>query len=47
MEKQEKAMKKKPRGEGIKKEGLVNRANILGMLGKRKTGSSNMEGVGL
>lgn len=46
-EKQEREMKQKPREEGIKKERLVNWANVLGLLRKRKTGSSNMEGVGL
>lgn len=46
-EKQKRAMKQKPREEGIKKEGLVNGANVLGLLRKRKTASSNMEGVGL
>lgn len=46
-EKQKRAMKQKPREEGIKKEGLVNWANVLGLLRKRKTASSNMEGVGL
>lgn len=39
-------MKQKPREEGVRKEGLVNWASVLGMLRKRKTGSSNMEGVG-
>lgn len=39
-------MKQKPREDGVRKEVLVNWASILGMLRKRKTGSSNMQGVG-
>lgn len=39
-------MKQKPREEGVRKEGLVNWASVLGMLRKRKSGSGNVEGVG-
>lgn len=44
-EKQKSAMKQKLREEGIKKEGLVNWDRVLGMLRKRKTGRSNVEGM--
>lgn len=46
MEKQKSALKQKPGGEGVRKEGLVNWASVLGMLRKRKTGSSDVQGVG-
>lgn len=46
MEKQKSALKQKPRGEGVRKEGLVNWESVLGMLRKRKAGSSDVQGVG-